>query len=122
LPFYLQYYFAQHLGLFHLVTVPLRLLELLLERILRLNPLVMTPLNIVKQLKATFDTECALLRAANQMNSNEWQEVEAEQEVLQHLLDSDICILPSVLLMNHDHTSSEWSASTAAVTFCPCLR
>jgi hypothetical protein len=110
LPFYLQYYFAQKLGLFHVVSVPLLLLERVLERMHQCGGSGwrrhINSADGQNSLEKSFNDDFERTSAAA---TKQRQLLEAERAVWEHLSTSDICVLPSVLLMNSNHTSPDWS-------------
>lgn len=86
------------------MTVPLRLLELVLERISAETERKQPPGKVMRTLLHTL--QCLIERESD---PKQVEEMKAEKEVLQHLDESDICVLPSVLLMNNRRTAPEWS-------------
>jgi hypothetical protein len=114
LPFHLQQIFADHFGLFEIVTIPLRLLELMIDA-----------LHVWSEQREAgkdggLDFGCYLVEVIYEEERRKWKggtkeeaaclkEMAAVLHVWQQLLECDICVLPSVLLMDKRHTANEWS-------------
>ena len=115
LPFYLQNIFADYFGLFELVTIPLRLLELLMDLLDRWR-------EEREDEEDEGNEERSFHRFLNEVYEKRWQacdtgaartfcnqELAAIKSVWRQLQECDICVLPSVLLMDKRHTANQWS-------------
>lgn len=114
-PFYLQHIFADRYGLFEVVTVPLRLLEILLEHLEEF---------MQQQATAGPDDSTSFRNFLQQAHNKKIprmrfelryaaeKEYKAVVTLLTHLEESEVCVVPSVLLLNKEHTANEWSADS----------
>ena len=123
LPFYLQHIFADHFGLFELVTIPLRLLESLLDELPQWRN------SRERQDEAEEGDQHAFRRFWNAVYEEKQEACESEDDrafcnqelaavkrVWSQLQECDICVLPSVLLMDIRHTANEWSETRTSHT------
>jgi hypothetical protein len=100
--FYLQYIFSRRHGLFQVVSVPLRLLERLLKAIHAVKSGAV-PIRV----KEFYEAEFERADKADVQDALE-KEFQAVEQVWEHLEEADICVLPSVLLMNKENDAQEW--------------
>lgn len=106
LPLYLQHVFGEKRELFEMVTLPLALIERLID-CLHLH------LGSASQdtgLKKAFERYC---RGVVHDEEKAMEAVQALTAVWEQLLECDVCVLPSVLLMSKKHTANEWSGGGA---------
>jgi hypothetical protein len=105
LPFYLQYLWDQKENLFEVVTVPLSILELLLDHIQKCQS--ESNLSIDKYVQEHYHLQWQSAKGSKK-KARIQRKLHAVMMTLQHLCDSEVCVLPSVLLMSKRHQAREW--------------
>ena len=105
LPLYLQHVFGEKRELFQMVTMPLALLEGVLDCI----HLFLGSATQEASMEALFEEHC-LRELEKETGSRRKKTVQALTAVWKQLLECDVCVLPSVLLMSKKHTANEWSS------------
>lgn len=108
LPLYLQHVFGEKHELFQMVTMPLALLEGVLDCI----HLFLGSATQETSMEALFEQYC-LRELEKEKVSRRKKTVQALTAVWEQLLECDVCVLPSVLLMSKKHTANEWSDGNA---------
>lgn len=108
-PFYLQQLFADRFGLFEVVTVPLRLLEIVLEGLQDWTMEQATATADAEEFRAYLHRREMIEQADEDTNPNRITgNFKAAVKLIDHLEECEVCVVPSVLLMSKAHMADEW--------------
>jgi len=109
LPLYLQYSLGEKHQLFETMTLPLPLVEELLDRMHEYFSLPAPSTTLEDYIQSYYEARSCDPSTSFKKQKRVRRTGGAVADVWRQLLECDVCVLPSVLLMNKSHTANKWS-------------